>query len=348
MSNTVTTVVPVTAATTAGPDLSSYDTIIVAFSGGKDSLACLLHLLDLGVPREKIELWHHDVDGREGSDLMDWAPTRAYCRAVAQAFNVPIYFSWLEGGFEREMLRDQSAKAATIWEQPDGTLGRSGGAGKPGTRLRYPQVSADLSVRWCSAYLKIDVCAAAIRGQARFDGRRTLVVTGERAQESAARAKYKTFEPHRADPRAGRTLPVAGGRPPKRHVDQWRPIHAWDERCVWATIERWRVTPHPAYRTGFGRVSCQFCIFGSADQWASARAISPERFERVAAFEERFGTTIQRKESVRARADRGTPYPMSAADLEACRRETVEEPVLQPPGEWRLPAGAYGESCGPS
>jgi hypothetical protein len=28
-----------------------------------------------------------------------------------------------------------------------------------GTRLKFPQVSADLNVRWCSAYLKIDVMA---------------------------------------------------------------------------------------------------------------------------------------------------------------------------------------------
>jgi hypothetical protein len=31
------------------PDLRSYDTIIVAFSGGKDSVACLLFLIEVGV-----------------------------------------------------------------------------------------------------------------------------------------------------------------------------------------------------------------------------------------------------------------------------------------------------------
>src|SRR6185437_14385284 len=38
-------------------DPLAYDTIIVAFSGGKDSMALLLLLLHLGVPRERIELW---------------------------------------------------------------------------------------------------------------------------------------------------------------------------------------------------------------------------------------------------------------------------------------------------
>jgi len=41
-----------------------YDKILVAFSGGKDSIACVLHLLDLGIPRSSIELHHHLVDGR--------------------------------------------------------------------------------------------------------------------------------------------------------------------------------------------------------------------------------------------------------------------------------------------
>jgi diphthamide synthase (EF-2-diphthine--ammonia ligase) len=84
-------------------DLAQYDKIIVYFSGGKDSLACLLHLLEQGVPAEKIELWHHEIDGREGSELMDWTCTPDYCRKVAQVFGIQIYFSWKVGGFEGEM-----------------------------------------------------------------------------------------------------------------------------------------------------------------------------------------------------------------------------------------------------
>jgi 3'-phosphoadenosine 5'-phosphosulfate sulfotransferase (PAPS reductase)/FAD synthetase len=319
------------------PDLVSYDTVIVAFSGGKDSLACLLHLLDLGVPRERIELWHHDVDGREGSTLMDWPCTRDYCRKVAAAFGVPIFFSWKVGGFEREMLRDSTPTAPIAFEVPGGEVLTTGGHGKPNTRKQFPQVSPDLSVRWCSAYLKIDVCAAAIRNQARFCDKRTLVVTGERAEESAARAKYKTFEPHRADLRDGRT---------PRHVDQWRPVHAWSEREVWALIERHRVNPHPAYRLGWGRVSCAACIFGNADQWASLRAVNPAQFAAVATHERESGKTIKRRLSVVETADVGTPYPMDERDVRAALSPTFDEPVVL--DAWTLPRGAFGDSCGPT
>ncbi|WP_431217072.1 hypothetical protein ACQ86N_22505 [Puia sp. P3] len=37
--------------------------IIVAFSGGKDSIAMVLYLLEQGVDRRRIHLHHHDVDG---------------------------------------------------------------------------------------------------------------------------------------------------------------------------------------------------------------------------------------------------------------------------------------------
>lgn len=216
-------------------NLDQYSKIVVAFSGGKDSLACLLHLIDMGVKKSLIELWHHDVDGR-GRTFMDWQCTPAYVRAIARAFEIPVYFSWKEGGFEREMNRHNQPTAPTWFETPVG-LGTAGGNGKPNTRLKFPQVSADLSVRWCSAYLKISIADIALRHQERFNNTRTLFITGERATESAARSQYKTFDPHRADLRDGRS---------RRHIDHWRPVHAWDEAQVWELIKKYRVNPHPA------------------------------------------------------------------------------------------------------
>lgn len=324
--------------------LSTYDHIIVAFSGGKDSLACMLHVLEAGAPFDKVELWHHDIDGREGSDLMDWPCTRAYCRAVAEAFGLPIYYSWKQGGFEREMLRHNARTAPISFEEPAGggvrlrTVG--GTRGKLATRRRFPQVSADLSVRWCSAYLKIDVAARALTNQDRFLGKRTLFVTGERAEESAARKGYAAFEPHRTDTRSGTRR--------RRHVDHWRPVHAWTEAEVWDVIRLWQVNPHPAYHLGWGRVSCMNCIFASARQAATSRAIAPARFARLPEYEAAFGTTIKRRGDFNKLADGGTPYEAAANDY--MRRVALSgeyaEPVLVE--NWHLPAGAFGESCGPS
>lgn len=322
-------------------EVNQYDHILIAFSGGKDSLATLLHLIDLGVDLSKVELWHHDIDGREGSTLMDWECTRDYCRKVAEAFNIPIYYSWKVGGFEREMLREDAYTAPVRFETPGGKVQETKTVKNPkflNTRRMFPQTAASLSVRWCSSYLKIMVCQAAINNQERFQGKKTLVVTGERAEESASRANYKEFEPHKSDNREGKKV--------QRHVDHWRPVHSWSEEQVWEIIERYKVNPHPAYRLGWGRVSCATCIFGSANQWASIREINREKFEKIAGYEDAFGKTIHRKLSVRDQADKGKPYEtMSQEDIKAALSHEFNEPIILE--NWKLPAGAYGESCGP-
>ncbi len=225
-------------------NIDEFDKYLVMFSGGKDSTACHLYLLEMGIPPEKIELWHQDVDGPGLFNFMDWPVTHSYCNAYAKAFNIPIYFSWRKGGFEREMLRKNQPTGEIFFETPKG-LKSVGGNGPRNTRMRFPQISPDLNVRWCSAYLKIDVAAAAIRNQKRFEGAKTLVLTGERAEESPARAKYKDFHSHKTF-----------SSKKKRFVYHYRPVLHWSEEKVWGLIEKYKVNPHPAYKLGFGRVSC--------------------------------------------------------------------------------------------
>jgi len=317
--------------------MNNYDKYIVAFSGGKDSIACFLNLLEIGIPIEKIELWHHDIDGK-GVTFMDWECTPAYCKAFADHFKVPIYFSWKEGGFKREMLRKEQYTAPVSFENENHEIITVGGSrGKLSTRLKFPQVSPDLSVRWCSAYLKIDVCAIAIRNQSRFDNIRTCVLSGERAEESAARAKYEVLEDDRS---ASKT----------RLVHRWRPIKLWKETDIWGIAERWNIRMHPAYYMGWSRLSCKSCIFGNADQFASANAISPAQINEIIFFEGEFGTTIKRNISIKDLLLLGTPYKNITAELaKLATSYTYDLSIIMLPDEkWVLPTGAYGESCGPS
>lgn len=321
--------------------LIDYDVYIVYFSGGKDCTASFLHLLDLGIPKEKIELWHHNIDGN-GEKFMDWNVTPAYCQAFADAFGVKLYFSWKEGGFLREMLRKDSLTAPTSFVTPDGEIVTCGGTtGNPSTRMKFPQVSVNLSVRWCSPYLKIDVGACGIRNQERFNGLKVCTISGERAEESKARSKYAELEPDRSDLRNGKSF--------FRHVDRWRPVKNWSETEVWDIIERYKVRVHPCYYLGFGRCSCMFCIFGNANQFASAYLIGPEQGDKVISYEKQFDVTIKRNMSLTDLMALGTPYPSITKELsDQAMASTYDLQIIMPETEsWLLPAGAYGESCGP-
>jgi len=355
-----------------------YDYIVVAFSGGKDSLACILHLLDMGIPKEKIELWHHEVDGRETGHFMDWTVTPGYCQAVADALELPIYYSWRVGGFRGEMLRENERTKPIKFEIPTdikksggkNNIMQSGGkGGQPSTRRKFPMVTSNLNTRWCSAYLKIEAGRAAMNNQARFNHKKTLMITGERAQESTARSKYKAFEimshcdTARKKLKTFESMNIGGCNESKekknRHVDAWRPVFKWDIKEVWDIIKEHSINPHPCYRLGWGRCSCAGCIFSKADQFASLEIADPSCFYQIAQYEEDFGLTIKSKVKQKDKvktyysiplieyARTGTPFKMKETDVLAVNSETFDEPVFMP--HWKLPPGAFADqTTGPA
>lgn len=322
-------------------DLYSYDKYIVSFSGGKDSTACLLFLLENGVQKDKIELWHQEIDGR-GQSLFDWEVTPDYCRKLGEALGIQVLFQWKEGGFLREMLRENSLTAPIHFELSEGGEMSVGGQhGKPSTRRKFPQASPDLRTRWCSAYLKIDVCSTALRHDERFQGKRTIVLSGERGEESKQRAKYAIFEPDRADLRNGKGV--------KRHVDRMRPVRDWTEQQVWDLMEKYRIRPHPCYQMGFGRCSCKFCIFGNRDQFASAACVSRVEADKLISFEKEFGYTLKRDTDLATLIKQGKPYPEITIELTRLATSyEYNEPIIVPNGKtWTLPSGAF-RKCGGS
>lgn len=158
--------------------LEEYDLVAVLLSGGKDSIACYYKLRELGVPREKIEFWHHDIDGGHPCRRMDWRCTHNYVKSFAEAEDVPLRLSWRVNGFFGELYRI-GASEPVEWMEPDtGEIMRCKLSSnylkckelkeqsteemeellkQYGYRMKFPAKTGDLSRRWCSAYLKIMV-----------------------------------------------------------------------------------------------------------------------------------------------------------------------------------------------
>jgi 3'-phosphoadenosine 5'-phosphosulfate sulfotransferase (PAPS reductase)/FAD synthetase len=368
-----------------------YDYIIVSFSGGKDSIACVLHLLDLGISRDRIELWHQCVDGEPGvaERFFDWPCTEAYCQAFADALGLRLLFQWKEDGFKGEMLRDDALTKPTTFELLDGsritskTIKR---ADYYNTRMRFPMPSMDLSARWCSAALKIDVASKVFTNDPRFTGTvddpaTAVIITGECREEGGSiekierkieiahekgqwhvdrlkgRAFYAYVDRHKATTKSG-----------TRRIDQWRPILDWMEEEVWDIIRRYRVRPHPAYYLGWSRLSCMPCVFGNPDQFASVAAVDPELAETLTAYENEFGAIPRYNKDTGKRVPFAGTIRDGSTVLEAAAEgrsslRAGDEPVvelamgeeyptdlvlLQPGEEWVMPRGSFKHSGGPT
>jgi 3'-phosphoadenosine 5'-phosphosulfate sulfotransferase (PAPS reductase)/FAD synthetase len=361
-----------------GATFDDFDRIIITFSGGKDSMATLLYLLEMGVPREQIELQHQEID-EPGVPFMDWPCTPAYCRLIARAFGIPIYFSGRVGGFLRELDRVDESQAPIYFESPGGKY-IVGGEGPKNTRGMFPAATANLKFRWCSSQLKIEVGRAIFRHDPRFARGRFLYISGQRAEESISRAKQAPVE---IDPTTTQ----------HRYVLRWKPVFTWDEAKVWDIIERWRVRPHPGYRLGFSRLSCMTCIFADANQWATVRHMAPAFFDRVSrreamapraikalkrqkttggvietykALNKKLGKMTTRRRRIGGtkrvfyidvpiseQADKGCSFLPKTPGTMALVKKALsvkykEDLILGPRETWQLPLGAFKKQGGPS
>jgi 3'-phosphoadenosine 5'-phosphosulfate sulfotransferase (PAPS reductase)/FAD synthetase len=309
--------------------------ILVAFSGGKDSIALVLKLLDMGIQRDRIHLHHHEVDGR-GEELFDWACTTAYCEAFAKAFGLQLFFSYRKGGILREINRkDEHLQDVMYQNEPNGEfilIPSSKEERYRNTRGKFPAVSADLRTRWCSGTVKITVMNTLIRHSPLYKNEpRLIVLTGERRQESSNRAKYKEIEAHPST-----TL--------KRDITTWRSVIDMSELEVWQLIEKYKVQPHPAYMLGWSRTSCQLCIFSSPDVWASIAQFDRQKVERIAQIESQNGFTLYDKKNIWQKVGCGDSFldlndPSVKMWLEAANLKSWALPMIIE--NWETPRGAY-------
>ena len=347
--------------------LEMYDLVIVLISGGKDSIACYYKLLELGVPKSKIEFWHHDIDGGHPSRTMDWRCTANYIRSFAEAEQIPLRVSWRKNGFFGELYRIGASELIEYVDPETGEIYQCPPSKKYmecqklkvaaisemenklaefGYRMKFPMKSGDLSRRWCSAYLKIMVADTVLRNMNSVAANLTktrkdiklLIVSGERRGESVGRSKYNEIEIHR-------TNAVSKHH---RTVHQWRPVIDYSEKDIWEVLKRHKVNPHPCYRAGWNRCSCAMCIFSTPRLFAGIRELYPKEYALLCQDEKVLGFTLDNHcdlETYIGSADSCVYH----GDKEAIQSLlTGEFPVesVYVNGKWKYPAGAFHGAAG--
>lgn len=321
-------------------DLNSYDKIIISSSGGKDSAACILYLVyELGIPRERIVIWHQSIDGHPGDmQFADWPITEPYVRAFGEALGIQTEFQWRQDGFYGELMRQNRKTNDVQYEHAGNIITLPTRNGKLSTRRKFPAKAVDLRTRWCTAYLKIDVMRRVLNNHPDYQDGNYLVITGERREESANRARYLNVERHPCS-KSG------------RNITWWRTVIEWSEKEVWDILEKYKIFPHPAYWLGFSRTSCFGCIFSTANQWATMREIAPERFNARVEMERELQHTIDNKLTLTQLADKGKSILPRGIETGEWVRLALEGDIE--PGDifvdkWVLPAGAFtGAGGGP-
>lgn len=347
--------------------LEMYDLVIVLISGGKDSIACYYKLLELGVPKSKIEFWHHDIDGGHPSRTMDWRCTANYIRSFAEAEQIPLRVSWRKNGFFGELYRIGASELIEYVDPETGEIYQCPPSKKYmecqklkvaaisemenklaefGYRMKFPMKSGDLSRRWCSAYLKIMVADTVLRNMNSVAANLTktrmdiklLIVSGERRGESVGRSKYNEIEIHR-------TNAVSKHH---RTVHQWRPVIDYSEKDIWEVLKRHKVNPHPCYRAGWNRCSCAMCIFSTPQLFAGIRELYPKEYALLCQDEKVLGFTLDNHcdlETYIGSADSCVYH----GDKEAIQSLlTGEFPVesVYVKDKWKYPVGAFHGAVG--
>ena len=385
--------------------LENYDLIVVLLSGGKDSVACFYKLLELGVPKEKIELWHHDIDGGHPSRRMDWRCTQNYVKALAEAEGVELRVSYRVNGFFGELYRI-GASEPIEWIEPDtqevkqcklspnylkcqklkeqATEEMEALLKKYGYRMKFPAKTADLSRRWCSAYLKICVADAVVSNLDRLGELEKL--GGKRLKFPAKGGTHQgrwcsgslkaavqdsvtsSLEKTRADRKilivSGERRGESAGRSKynemelhrtnaekrsHRTVHQWRAVIDYSEKDIWEVLKRHKVNPHPCYRIGWNRCSCAMCIFSTPSLFAGIREIYPAEYEALKQDERILGFTLDNKKCLDDFVGKAEScvYWKDRAAVRAIQtgKFSARDVYVK---DWKYPAGAFhGAEGGP-
>ncbi|EFH86433.1 phosphoadenosine phosphosulfate reductase family protein [Ktedonobacter racemifer] len=276
------------------PDLHQATRVVVSVSGGKDSIAMLLEVLET-VPHELV-IAHHQIV------LEDWPGTVEYCGTVCRRLGVPLYCTQASySGYEclechhRYLVscatlsipwcRACGSRQAKYLRQVESVL----------DLVEWRQAWPSLSVRFCTSYFKRDNFNSWARANAHMLGDHPVICLGERALESRGRAKLPMWR-ERSGLKQG-------------WMHEWRPVLSWRRIEVFQKMQAYQVEPHYCYDLqgmteqdmyetdieGGPRMSCVMCFLKSPEQLRTGYYTQEGRavMERALAIEAKTGHTIQ-------------------------------------------------------
>jgi len=216
--------------------------LVVSVSGGKDSTACCLHLMELGYGPDDYDRIFFDT-GWEHDFLYDYvendlpAVVGPVTRLSAQ-IDLPDDVVAIAEKFEKMLGVDYSSMVRLCLKK-----------GMFPSRVR----------RWCTQHLKVYPARDYLLER---EGQ-VINVVGIRAQESAARSMMLEWE-HSGTFKC----------------DVWRPLIDWSEEDVIGIHQRHGVRPCRLYlEQGSTRVGCYPCIFARKAELRAMSDYTPERLE---------------------------------------------------------------------
>ena len=259
-------------------------TYVLGFSGGKDSVASYLYMKSLGLKVICVfaDTGHEAPDLYEYLDLLEcehgFEIVRVHCTLGQFAdekeltpwkictrlnlFESPVVAAQMKTlenivRARGEGFKDSAAVAEKLFDSFEPTGWREVPLGMEQLvilKRRFPSKTR----RFCTTVLKLVPQKVWLKRWletlSAVDVSRVVRVSGVRAEESAARAKHKTWE---FDDFMGCWL--------------WLPIHKWSHKEVFDIHDEFGVPPNPLYKKGCGRVGCFPCINSSK---AELRAIA--------------------------------------------------------------------------
>lgn len=240
---------------------------VASVSGGKDSTAMCLHLLEQGIDFEAVTMdtgWEHPETYRYLDEVLPGIIGRPVLRLE------PKYPELTE---ELEATAIRCEKMMGLPDLPDGTPRRSGMVRLMLKKVMFPSRLR----RWCTRELKIRPIQRHIKSVHK-SGRLPVNCVGIRAAESRARAKL-----------------------PERELSEpmdcvvWRPLIRWTEQDVIDIHSRHNVKPNPLYLGGALRVGCWPCIFSRKAEIRHIAQTDPRRIDVIRVLEGELEAGLRRR-----------------------------------------------------